>query len=50
MSMLTFERLRDAVAGDSVALRSRMTLQPAGGEGDKIFPPSYSVDGRAEHK
>ena len=50
MSLLTFERLRDAVAGDSVALRSRITLQPAGGEGDKIFPPSYSVDGRAEHK
>ena len=27
-----------------------MTLQPAGGEGDKVFPPSYAVDGRAEHK
>ena len=50
MSLLTFARLRDAVAGDSVALRSRITLQPAGGEGDKVFPPSYSVDGRAEHK
>ena len=50
MTELTFERLRDAVAGDAVALRSRMTLQPAGGEGDKVFPPSYAVDGRAEHK
>ena len=50
MSLLTFEQLLDAVAGDAVALRSRITLQPAGGEGDKIFPPSYSVDGRAEHK
>ena len=50
MSLLTFERLRDAVAGDTVALRSRITLQPAGGEGDKVFPPSYAVDGRAEHK
>lgn len=50
MTQLTFERLRDAVAGDMVALRSRMTLQPAGGEGDKVFPPSYSVDGRADHK
>ena len=29
MSQLTFERLRDAVAGEAVALRSRMTLQPA---------------------
>ena len=50
MSLLTFERLRDAVAGDAVALRSRMTLQPGGGEGDKIFPPSYAVEGSAEHK
>ena len=50
MPELTFERLRDAVAGDAVALRSRMTLQPAGGEGDKVFPPSYAVDGRADHK
>lgn len=50
MSHLSFERLRDAVAGDSVALRSRITLQPAGGEGDKVFPPSYAVDSRSEHK
>lgn len=50
MSQLTFDRLHKAVAGDAVALRSRMTLQPAGGEGDKIFPPSYAVDGRADHK
>ena len=50
MTQLTFDRLRDAVAGEMVALRSRMTLQPAGGAGDKIFPPSYAVDARAEHK
>lgn len=50
MSQLTFERLHDAVAGGSVALRSRTTLQPAGGEGDKVFPSSYAVDGRADHK
>ena len=50
MTLLTFERLREAVAGGAVALRSRTTLQPAGGEGDKVFPPSYSVSGRAEHK
>ena len=50
MTMLTFERLRNAVAGDTVALRSRMTLQPAGGPGDKVFPPSYAVEGRAAHK
>lgn len=50
MTQLTYERLRAAAAGDAVALRSRMTLQPAGGEGDKVFPPSYAVDGRADHK
>ena len=50
MTKLTFERLRDAVAGNAVALRSRLTLQPAGGDGDKVFPPSYAVDGRADHK
>ncbi len=50
MPLLTFEQLRAAVAGDAVALRSRMTLQPAGGVGDKVFPPSYAVDGRADHK
>ena len=47
--MLEFERLWDAVAGDAVALRSRTTLQPAGGEGDKVFPPSYSSAQRGEH-
>ncbi len=50
VSRLTFERLRSTVAGEAVALRSRMTLQPAGGEGDKVFPPSYAVDGGAQHK
>lgn len=50
MTELTFERLRDAVAGGAVAFRSRMTLQPAGGKGDKVFPPSYAVDSRADHK
>lgn len=50
MTTLTFERLRDAVAGGAVALRSRTTLQPVGGEGDKVFPPSYSVERGADHK
>ncbi len=50
MPKLTFERLRDAVDGHAVALRSRMELQPAGGVGDKVFPPSYAVEGRTEHK
>ena len=50
MQKLTFERLKRAVAGDAVALRSRMALQPAGGQGDKVFPPTYAVAQNAEHK
>ena len=50
MAELTFQRLHEAVLGDSVALRSRLTLHPAGGVGDKVFPPTYAVDGRVDHK
>ena len=50
MTTLTYELLREATAGGFVALRSITTLQPAGGPGDKVFPPTYAVDGRAEHK
>lgn len=50
MADLTFERLRRAVAGDAVALRSRVTLQPAGGPGDKVFPPTYAVGQNAPHR
>lgn len=50
MPQLAFEQLRGAVAGAAVALRSRMTLQPAGGVGDKVFPPSYAVEKHADHK
>ena len=50
MTELTFPALLDAVSGGAVALRSRLTLQPAGGAGDKVFPPTYAVDGRGEHK
>lgn len=49
MTDLTYERLQDAVAGGAVALRSKMVLQPAGGPGDKVFPPTYAVD-RGPHK
>lgn len=47
---MTFESLREATAGGAVALRSVTRLQPAGGSGDKVFPPTYAVDGRPEHK
>ncbi len=38
---LTFDALRDAVAGSGAALRRITKLQPAGGIGDKVFPPTY---------
>jgi CRISPR-associated protein Csb1 len=41
-STLTLAQLRSAVAGTAAAFRSRVKLQPAGGEGDKVFPPTYS--------
>lgn len=43
LTELTFEKLREAVEGAAVALRSRTALQPAGGAGDKVFPPTYAV-------
>jgi CRISPR-associated protein Csb1 len=38
---LTLDKLKTAVAGSAAAFRSRTRLQPAGGEGDKVFPPTY---------
>ncbi|WP_420442981.1 type I-G CRISPR-associated RAMP protein Csb1/Cas7g [Candidatus Poriferisodalis sp.] len=49
MTELTYEMLRDAVAGGAVALRSALSLQPADGDGGKVFPPTYSVDNRAAY-
>lgn len=43
---LELARLREAVAGSAVAIRGKARLQPAGGPGDKVFPPSHSVDER----
>src|SRR6266536_2800908 len=37
---LTLDRLRQAVAKDA-AIRRVQRLQPVGGPGDKIFPPTY---------
>lgn len=39
---MTFEILKNAVSGSAAALRCRAKLQPAGGEGDKVFPPTYA--------
>ena len=50
MTQLTYEKLRAATAGGSVALRSKTTLQPADGPGGKVFPPSYRPPEGATHK
>ena len=39
---LDFQSLKKAVAENAAAFRSRTRLQPAGGEGDKVFPPTYA--------
>jgi len=42
MTELTLETLQQAIGGGAAALRSRRRLQPAGGEGDKVFPPTFA--------
>ena len=42
--LLNLEGLRALVQGDTVAIRGAATLEPAGGPGDKIFPPTHVVD------
>lgn len=39
---LSLEDLTAAVAGRAAAFRSRHKLQPAGGPGDKVFPPTFA--------
>lgn len=41
---LTYPVLLDAVVGAGVGFRARIALEPLGGPGDKIAPPTYSVD------
>jgi len=38
----TFRDLEGAVRGDTCAFRCKTILQPAGGQGDKVFPPTYA--------
>ncbi|HSH26809.1 MAG TPA: type I-U CRISPR-associated RAMP protein Csb1/Cas7u [Wenzhouxiangella sp.] len=42
MTQLTLQTLDRAVAGKGAAFRCRRRLQPAGGEGDKVFPPTFA--------
>jgi CRISPR-associated protein Csb1 len=39
---LTLKHLQEAVRGNAAAFRCRRRLQPAGGEGDKVFPPTFA--------
>lgn len=39
---LTFDSLKTAVSGSAAAFRCRRRLQPGGGEGDKVFPPTFA--------
>jgi CRISPR-associated protein Csb1 len=41
LPFLTLKDLQDAVAGATVAMRCVNDLDPAGGPGDKVFPPTY---------
>jgi CRISPR-associated protein Csb1 len=41
MNKLTLAKLQEAVRSGA-AVRSRAALQPAGGEGTKVFPPTYA--------
>jgi CRISPR-associated protein Csb1 len=40
---ISYPELRDAVAGGAVGVRCRTVLQPLGGAGDKVFPPTYGA-------
>lgn len=46
MPTLTLETIEQAVHGKNPAFRCVTEYQPAGGPGDKIFPPTYKVPGK----
>lgn len=39
---MTLQHILAAVAGTATAFRCRRRLQPAGGNGDKVFPPTFA--------
>ncbi|MGE4365797.1 type I-G CRISPR-associated RAMP protein Csb1/Cas7g [Thermomonas sp.] len=43
---LDYPYLKKLVEEDAVAIRGTATLEPAGGPGDKIFPPTHAVDSK----
>ncbi|MBL8234560.1 MAG: type I-U CRISPR-associated protein Cas7 [Bryobacterales bacterium] len=40
---MNLDELSRLVEGEAVAIRGRATLEPAGGPGDKVFPPTHSL-------
>lgn len=42
MNKVDLHTLQSAVSASAAAFRARTRLQPAGGEGDKVFPPTYA--------
>ena len=48
MSILSFSELQEIVATKS-ALRCRHRLQPAGGEGDAVYPPTFADNANTRH-
>jgi len=44
---LTLEMLMSAVDGGAVAVRAINRLYPVGGAGDKVFPPTYTIDDKS---
>lgn len=50
MSKLDLEALSSAVAGGAAAIRAVTRLSPAGGPGDKVFPPTYVKERNATTK
>jgi CRISPR-associated protein Csb1 len=50
MSSLDLDTLSKAVAGAAAAIRAVTRLEPAGGLGDKVFPPTYVKERNAQTK
>ncbi|MDI7268254.1 MAG: type I-U CRISPR-associated RAMP protein Csb1/Cas7u [Myxococcota bacterium] len=50
MRTIELAELMSAVKGQAAAIRCVTRLEPAGGPGEKIFPPTYVKDGNSETK
>jgi len=46
---LEYQQLKEAVRSKAVAIRMQTELQPVGGPGDKVFPPTYLGQSTTEY-